>query len=329
MGQLLRSPGGREGEWPGGGRRRGRHGRAAKAPATRQRPLCPALQAGEEGDRQHQPRSRAPAPGYPQARAERCPDRRGPGRYRRRARRAGKPLQGPGSAAAGPAPAVQPRQRGGPRGRRQGAGNQPRQGGPRLPAERHGPVRQARLLFRQALGIPRRRSARGQHRGRHLPGHLRHGDDDPDHGRDRHPLRRDRCHLPARVRQAGRADPRDPHRGEQPGGRSGHRLRRVRPGLLRLRAGRLAGSPVLPRVRSGADLRHPGPALGLADPGDPRRAGGDRRHRGRPGADSPCRARRLPGPGRDQGRDPLEGRPAHGQPGHDDRPDPRRGPRRR
>ncbi len=33
--------------------------------------------------------------------------------------------------------------------------------------------------------------------------------------------------------------------------------------------------------------------LGLADPGDPRRAGGDRRHRGRPGADSARGPRRL------------------------------------
>jgi phosphate transport system permease protein len=38
----------------------------------------------------------------------------------------------------------------------------------------------------------------------------------------------------------------DPYRGEQPGGRSGHRLRRVRSGLLRLRVGRLARPTVLP-----------------------------------------------------------------------------------
>lgn len=43
----------------------------------------------------------------------------------------------------------------------------------------------------------------------------------------------------------------------------------------------------------------------------------------------PVRCAKAPGPRCDQGRDPVEDRPAHGQPGHDDRPDPRRGPRRR
>lgn len=73
----------------------------------------------------------------------------------------------------------------------------------------------------------------------------------------------------------------------------------------------------------------PRAVLGLADPGDPRRAGGDRRHRGRPGADSARGPRRLPGARRDQGGNAVEDRPADGQPGDDDRPDPRRGPCRR
>ena len=72
------------------------------------------------------------------------------------------------------------------------------------------------------------------------------------------PVRRDRCGLPARVRQAGAADPGDPHRREQPRRRTGDRLRRVRPGLLRLRAGRFHRPAVLPRGPAGADLRYPG-----------------------------------------------------------------------
>ncbi|MGY4491635.1 phosphate transport system permease protein [Pseudomonas sp. TE3610] len=73
----------------------------------------------------------------------------------------------------------------------------------------------------------------------------------------------------------------------------------------------------------------PGPAVGIADPGAAGGAGGDRGHRGRPGAHPVEPARGLAGLGRDQGRDPVENRSAHGQPGHDDRHDPGRGPRRR
>ena len=54
------------------------------------------------------------------------------------------------------------------------------------------------------------------------------------------------------------ADPGDPHRREQPRRRTGDRLRRVRPGLLRLRAGRFHRPAVLPRGPAGADLRYPG-----------------------------------------------------------------------
>ena len=54
------------------------------------------------------------------------------------------------------------------------------------------------------------------------------------------------------------ADPGDPHRREQPRRRTGDRLRRVRPGFLRLRAGRFHRPAVLPRGPAGADLRYPG-----------------------------------------------------------------------
>ena len=77
----------------------------------------------------------------------------------------------------------------------------------------------------------------------------------------------------------GPAHPDYPHRGEQPRRGAVDRLWRVRSGLLRLRAGRLAGSAVLSRSRTGAGVRHAGPDVGLADPGHPYPAGGDRRHR--------------------------------------------------
>lgn len=85
--------------------------------------------------------------------------------------------------------------------------NHPWQAGACLPAQRHGPGHQDDGVLQEALGVPQRRSARGQYRGRYLPGDLRHRDDDPGDGADRHPVRRDRCGLPARVRQAGAADP--------------------------------------------------------------------------------------------------------------------------
>ena len=92
----------------------------------------------------------------------------------------------------------------------------------------------AAALRRPALGVPRRRPARGEHRGRHLPGDLRHRDDGaPDEPR-RGAVRRARRALPARVRQAGAAGPHRAHRGQQPGRRALDRLRRLRPRLLRL-----------------------------------------------------------------------------------------------
>ena len=123
------------------------------------------------------------------------------------------------------------------------------------------------------------------------------------------------------------ADPGDPHRREQPRRRTGDRLA----------CSAWASSSTCWAVPStGCSSRGPArrpsvprTVLGLADPGDPRRAGGDRRHRGRPGADSARGPRRLPGARRDQGGNAVEDRPADGQPGDDDRPDPRRGSCRR
>jgi ABC-type phosphate transport system auxiliary subunit len=89
----------------------------------------------------------------------------------------------------------------------------------------------------------------------------------------------------------------------------------------------LGGS--LDRSRTGAGVRHAWPDVGLADPGHPHPAGGDRRHRGRPGAHPADDPRRLSGSRRDQVRDVVEGGAADGQPGDDDRPDPRCGACRR
>jgi hypothetical protein len=54
------------------------------------------------------------------------------------------------------------------------------------------------------VGVPDRRPARGEQRGRRLPGHLRHGRDDAADVAGRRALRRAGRALPARVRQ-GRA----------------------------------------------------------------------------------------------------------------------------
>ena len=95
-------------------------------------------------------------------------------------------------------------------------------------------------------------AARRHDRGRHLPGHLRHGrDGHPDDAGGRAGRRRHRD-LPARVRLARvAADARDPHRGRQPGRRAVDRVRPVRPGLLRPVRGRGHRQGVL-RRREGA-----------------------------------------------------------------------------
>jgi ABC-type phosphate transport system auxiliary subunit len=100
--------------------------------------------------------------------------------------------------------------------------------------------------------------ARGQHRGRHLPRHLRHRDDGAaDVGRwSRRSASWPRSTCASTPSRA--ADPRHPHLGEQPRRRAVDRLRRVRPRLLRLFPRRQHRPAVLPRGAAGADLRHPG-----------------------------------------------------------------------
>ena len=71
--------------------------------------------------------------------------------------------------------------------------------------------------------------ARVEHRGRRLPGDLRHGDDGAPHERRGRAVRRPGGALPARVRPAGRAGAHRAHRRQQPRGRAVDRLRRVRP----------------------------------------------------------------------------------------------------
>ena len=65
--------------------------------------------------------------------------------------------------------------------------------------------RARRGLRRPALGVPERRSARVEHRGRHLPGDFRHRDDGHAHEHGGRAVRRARGALPARVRAAGSA----------------------------------------------------------------------------------------------------------------------------
>ncbi len=207
--------------------------------------------------------------------------------------------------------------------------NHPWQAGACLPAQRHGPGHQDDGVLQEALGVPQRRSARGQYRGGIFPAIF---------GTVMMTLVMALIVTPFGViaavylREYAKQRP----------------LTRV----IRIAVNNLAGVPAIvygvfglgffvyvlggsidrlffPEALPGADLQYPRTVLGLADPGDPRRAGGDRRHRGRPGADSARGPRRLPGARRDQGGNAVEDRPADGQPGDDDRPDPRRGSCRR
>ena len=109
---------------------------------------------------------------------------------------------------------------------------------PRVPGQRAGLVPARGHLRGPPVDVRGRRPARVQHRGRHLPGHLRHRDDGHHHEHDRGAAGRAGGALPARVRQAGAAGPHRPHRRQQPGGRALDRVRRLRPGLLRLLRGR-------------------------------------------------------------------------------------------
>ena len=65
--------------------------------------------------------------------------------------------------------------------RRQGEGAAARPGGRRVLPQRHGPAGQDRGTTRPGLGVRGRRPARVEHRGRRVPGHLRHRDDGADH----------------------------------------------------------------------------------------------------------------------------------------------------
>ena len=108
-----------------------------------------------------------------------------------------------------------------------------------------------------------RRAARGQQRGRRLPGHLRHGGHDADHVPAGGALRRAGRALPARVRQGRAAGQRRAHLHQQPGRRAQHRVRRLRPGLLllhrRRRHRRSSSSPPSCPTRPSAPAASCGP----------------------------------------------------------------------
>ncbi|OQB80212.1 MAG: hypothetical protein BWX88_04625 [Planctomycetes bacterium ADurb.Bin126] len=119
--------------------------------------------------------------------------------------------------------------------RRERRDDRPGRRGASLPGQPPGLLGKARRVRLAGLGVPQRRPARGQQRGRRVPGHLRHGPDDPDHvAGGRAPGRAGRP-VPPRIRQGGARRQRRADRGEQPGRRAQHRLRRVRPGVLLLR----------------------------------------------------------------------------------------------
>ena len=108
--------------------------------------------------------------------------------------------------------------------------------------------RRRRYYAARALGVRGRRSARVEHRGRRVPGHLRHRHDGDDHEHPRHAARRARRVLPARVRAAGAVRERRAHRRQQPGRRAVDRVRRVRGRLLHLlRRGRRSTACSTPR----------------------------------------------------------------------------------
>ena len=130
---------------------------------------------------------------------------------------------------------------------------------PRLSGERARLVWPPRRLLRPALGVRDRQPPRVEHRGRDLPGHLRHRDDgDPDEHRGGSARRAGRA-LPARVRQAGAARAHRADRGQQPGRGSLDRVRRLRAGLLRVLRRRRHRPAVLPR---GAARRPPSAPAG-------------------------------------------------------------------
>ena len=173
------------------------------------------------------------------------------------------------------------RRGGGRRGK--GEGPSARAGRGRALPERHGPARQGALLRRPCLGVRGRRSAGVEHGGGRLPGDLRHRHDGVHHEHPGDAPRRPRRLLPARVREARGVRERRAHRRQQPGRRAVDRLRRVRGRLLHLLRRRHDRPAVLLRVAPDAHLRDGRHPLGIADPGAPDRAGGDRGHGGRAG----------------------------------------------
>ena len=306
----------------------GDSGRRGAQPGTAQTDPAP----GERRGRPRQSSAGTPAPGRAHPGTAR-PTRRGarqrggpyPGRTRDpRCRLSGHPhgtrpvVQG--SAARQPAHAHE---------RWRGNRYQPCHHRARHGTECHVSPRQTGPVHGASVGIPQRRPARGQYRGRHLPGHLRHHLHGVRHVHHGDPLRHPRRHLPARIRPAGAGAQDYPHLGLQPGRRALHRLRRVRPGLFRLFPRRQHRPDVLRGGPAGPHLRHPGPVLGLVDPGPADPAHCHRLHRGRPGAHPLHHPRGQPGAGRHQGGNPVEGGRAAGDASHDDRPDPGHRPRRR
>ena len=199
---------------PGGSGRRSGASRRARSGAINYRPGADSAEA--------------PAPGAPgchvRARGDGAPAGAG---------HAAGALQGPGSAPGRAAHAADGdgRRRGG---RRQGEGAAPRPDRRRLLPERDGDRRQGGALCGEGLGVRRRRSPRGEHRGRRVPGHLRHGHDGDDHERAGDAARRAGRLLPSRVREAGAVRERGAHRRQQPGRRAVDRLRRVRGRLFHL-----------------------------------------------------------------------------------------------
>ena len=202
-------------------------------------------------------------------RRDRCDDQRGPRRCRRSTpgskRGSWRPLRRH--------PGTRVDAAGGRRRREGTAGARPL---PRLCRQPAVDVRTRARLREPAVGVPERRSARVEHRGRHLPGDLRHRHDGHAHERPRGAVRRPRGALPARVRAAGILRPRRAHRGQQPRRRAVDRLRRVRPRLLRLHRRRRDRPDVLSGEPADADVRHRRHPVGVADA---RAADGAGRHR--------------------------------------------------
>ena len=174
-----------------------------------------------------------------------------------------------------------------------------------------GALDKLRLYVSRVLGVPLRRPARVEHRGRHLPGHLRHRDDGLPDVLRRGAVRRAGGALPARVRQAGAARAHGAHRGQQPGRRALDRLRRLRPRASSstssaARIDRLFYPEALPTPTFGT-----GGILWAAPDARPAdRAGGHRGHRGGAGRGAAHRARGLARPRRHQVRDDLARRAA-------------------